>query len=146
MRRAAMIVASALLLGMMGCKAFQSIPDNPLPDQPNVPFGSMAWVYVDGRESGATPTTVQVRRGFGETTVAVVSGEQTQRIYEVERVYTSNRSDLEYSFGANSGMNIRTFDSEELNRDDDGRYMVPYYAQPIAIEDRHFGLTLIVTE
>lgn len=135
------------LLGAMGCSPKTKLPENPLPESPTVPVGTAAWIYIDGREKGVTPTTIQVRRGFGETTVALVAREETQRVYEVERVYTSSRSELDYTFGTSSiEGGVRTIDAEDLERDKKGRYLVPYYETPIAIEDRYFSLTILVLQ
>ncbi|ARA93222.1 MAG: hypothetical protein D6685_00205 [Bacteroidetes bacterium] len=138
---------AAVLLAAAGCTPRVKLPENPLPDTPTVPPGTSAWIYVDGREKGVTPNTIQVRRGFGETTVALVAWDETQRVYEIERYYTSNRSELDYSFGTTSiDGRVLTIDSETLERDKKGRYLVPYYASPIAIEDRHFNLTILVLQ
>ena len=102
-------------------------------------------VFVGDDEKGLTPGTFQVRRGFGEHLVTLRRGREVVRMFEVEPVYTSNAADLAFGFDRDTSGDMLRYDLSQLNVKNDGTYIIPHLGgQPLAIEDRKYGLTLVV--
>lgn len=104
-----------------------------------------ARVFIEGREKATTPATLQVRRGFGEVEVVLVAGGNDVRTFEVERVYTSDASSLNFSFWGESSASGKEYDVQNLPTRKNGTVIIPYSPNPIVVEDREYGLTLLVT-
>ncbi|GAB5519305.1 MAG: hypothetical protein RhofKO_15560 [Rhodothermales bacterium] len=140
------LVAVVTLLG--GCALLVPPKDDPreigqkyLVDARN-PFA--ANVFVDGRYKGTTPATIRVRRDEQYRIVTLHDADgHTLRTYELENVLTSNGTELAYSFNGSDDMGMRSYDSGELPVNDSS-LVVPYFANPVQVEDRDFRLTLIV--
>ncbi|HET6567286.1 MAG TPA: hypothetical protein VFG50_04920 [Rhodothermales bacterium] len=105
-----------------------------------------AEVYVEGKYRATTPTTLRLRRGFGEAEVTLKRGNNVVRQFAVLRVNSSNGTDLVFGYQGRSQNGMPTFDLTSLSQQKDGTYVIPYFAQPILIEDREYGLSLIVEE
>ncbi len=101
----------------------------------------VAQVYVEGKRKNVTPALVRVRRGFGERVITLRQNDEVVRTYEVEITNSSSANDLRYSVDRNG-----TIDVMELNVTRDSTFIIPYFPNGIAIEDREYGLTLVVQE
>jgi len=140
------MVAAVTILG--GCALLVAPKDDPreigqkyLIDARS-PFS--ANVFVDGRYKGTTPATIRVRRDeqFRVVTLHDANG-ITLRRYELENVLTSSGNELAYSFNGTDNAGIRSYDSGELPVNDSS-LVVPFFSNPVQVEDRDFRLTLIV--
>lgn len=105
-----------------------------------------AYVFVDGEAKAVTPATVVVRRGFGARLITLQVGQETERIFELETSYNSTTADLAYSYwpDASPTNDATTLDVGVLSTKNDTLFYVPYSSSPIEVEDRKYGLTLIV--
>ena len=107
-----------------------------------------AWIFVEGMQQSKTPATITVRRSFEVTNISLHVGadfEQVRR-YEIERVVTSNRRMLDYSFSGSVDGGYVTFTTTELSRDKKGTYIIPFYERPLQIIDHEYDLVLLVME
>lgn len=107
-----------------------------------------AWIFVEGVQQSATPATVVVRRSFEVTNVSLHVGADFDQVrrYEIERVVTSSRRMLDYSFRGKVTNGVPTFTADELSKDKKGNYIIPFYEYPIQILDNEYDLVLIVRE
>jgi hypothetical protein len=142
--RSARLVALVITTSYLaGCSFFAPRTSEP-PANLGPLTGNQAYVFVDGRYKTVTPAEVTIRRDFAEALVTLRVGKRTVRTFEVERTNTSNRSTLEYSFSGSSQSGYLTFDLAELPVVKDTIHVVPYYERPIQVQDRRYGLTLLV--
>lgn len=128
---------------LAGCSFFAPRKSEPPPNLGPL-MDNQAYVFVDGRYKTVTPAEVTLRRSFSEALVTLRVGKRTVRTFEVERYNTSNRSTLDYSFSGSTQSGYLTFDLGELPVVKDTIHIVPYYTRPIQVQDRRYGLTLIV--
>jgi len=107
-----------------------------------------AWVFVEGSQQGTTPATVRIRRDYEITNVSLHVGQNFDEVrrYEIERSVTSNRIMQDFTFQGASDGGILTFNSTELSHDSKGRFIVPFYQNPVQIVDHEYDLVLIVTQ
>lgn len=107
-----------------------------------------AWIFIDGMQQGTTPATVTLRREFGVDALSLHVGSRFEEVrrYEVERIITSSRRDLDYSFRGGFSNGTLTFNAAELSKDKDGTYVIPFYEVPIQIVDNDYDLLLIVKQ
>ena len=114
------------------------------------PPAKNAAVFVEGRHRGVTPATINVYRNRGEYEVVLKQGETVVRKYEIgiggeqrgpERHLID--MDLERDHG---GIGLRTFGLDDFESSDDIVYVIPYIANPIAIDDGEFGLILVIED
>ena len=105
-----------------------------------------AWIFVEGVQQNKTPATVKVRRSFEITNISLHVGANFEEVrrYEIERVVTSNRRMLEYSFSGSVDGGYITFNALELSKDKKGRYIIPYFNGPLQIIDNEYDLVLLV--
>jgi len=144
MKRVPFLLSSALCLLWLGCSASREA--TPATAQANTGAAitvMSAQVFVDGEDRGFTPKTVQVRRGFGESVISLHVGQHIVRTFELERAHTSNRSELDLT--PRTGRRS-TFDITDLNTTRNGVYLIPYFSGPVEIEDRQYGLTLVIEQ
>ncbi len=107
-------------------------------------------VLVEGRHRGVTPMTLNVSRARGEYEVALLSGKEVVRLYEIG-IGGNTRSperhiinmDLERD---NSGLGFKTFDLNDLESPNDTLYIIPYLPRTVTIDDRKYGLTLVISD
>ena len=144
---ASLLFVMVLAFGCGASKISKSEGDGGIEDAFNV---ESVTVFVEGRNRGVTPTTVNVVRSRGEYEVALVHGKEIVRFYEIghggdqrgpERHIIN--MDLERDL---SGLGYRTFDLDDLESPNDTLYVIPYVSQPISIDDRKYGLTLVITD
>ena len=142
-----LLLLVVLVLGCAPRKISKVEGDGGIEDAFNV---ESVTVFVEGRNRGVTPTTVNVVRSRGEYEVALVSGKEIVRFYEIghggdqrgpERHIIN--MDLERDL---SGLGYRTFDLADLESPNDTLYIIPYVSQPISIDDRKYGLTIVITD
>jgi len=107
-----------------------------------------AWIFVDGFQLNATPATITIRRSFEVSNVSLHVGPTFSEVrrYEIERSITSSRRMMDFSFRGSYDSGYLTFASTELSQDRKGRYIIPYYDNPIQIIDHEYDLILIVRE
>jgi hypothetical protein len=148
-----LILAGLLTLG--GCSSSKSTAEQP----PATPEGGeqakaadakkhrtnqQAYVFVDGEYVASTPAIVRVKRGFGAAAISLRVGKEERRRFEIEKARTSNRTTLDYSFGTDNFGGVQGYDLTDLNQNKAGTYFIPYYSHPIEVEDREYGLVLVV--
>lgn len=97
-------------------------------------------VLVEGDYRSTTPSTVEVRRSFGERHVSLYVNGEMVRAFEVEPVRTSNR---DWVSPTGSGP-MATIDVQNLPTQNDTLYIIPHFEHSVEIVDREFDLTLIV--
>lgn len=107
-----------------------------------------AWIFIEGSQQSITPATVTVRRSFEVTNVSLHVGSTFEEVrrYEIERSVTASRRMLDYSFSGSFSGGYMTFTANELSKDSKGRYIIPFYPNPIQIIDHEYDLVLIVRE
>ena len=107
-----------------------------------------AWIFVEGVQQVVTPATVTVRRSFEITNVSLHVGPNFDQVrrYEIERTVTGSRRTLDFSFRGSMNAAIVTFTVQELSRDKNGYYIIPFYDRPIQIIDHEYDLEIIVRE
>lgn len=136
-------IVVVLLLLTGACGSSKTVADEDLTDYDPQLIKS-ARVFVDGKEKAVTPATINIRRSFGEMDVSLVSGGKTVRRFELERTYTSEAGELEYSYFGDESGPVTQFDVSALSRTRKGAFIIPNMGQPIQIDDREYGLTLLV--
>lgn len=142
MKPAIFILVMLVLLG--GCRSSQKSAEN---DKKTSSVYAATRVYVNGRDRGAVPGTVRVRRSFNEDTVVLRKGRTVLRRYELERVYTSNASELVYGFSGSNSAEGTTFDLTSLKVSKDSTtYIIPHLSKQFVVEDRQYGLTLVIAD
>ena len=107
-------------------------------------------VFVEGRERGTTPMTLNIIRVRGEYEVELLQGRTLVRKFEIGHG-GDQRSPERHAMYMDlardqSGMGFRTFGLDDLETANDTLYMIPYLAQGITIEDRQYGLTMVITD
>ena len=107
-----------------------------------------AWLFIDGSQQGSTPATVRIRRDYEISNISLHVGKNFDEVrrYELERSVTSNRIMMDYTFQGSYDGEFLTFTSTELTRDQKGRYIVPFFTEPVQIIDHEYDLVLIVSE
>lgn len=108
-----------------------------------------AWIFIEGSQLGAaTPATVTVRRSFEVTNVSLHVGSAFEEVrrYEIERSVSASRRMMDYSFSGSFSGGYMTFTANELSKDRKGRYIIPFYSNPIQIIDHEYDLVMIVRE
>ena len=108
-----------------------------------------ASVYVEGRDRGVTPMTLRVIRSRGEFDVRLMQGKEVVRIYElahggVQRSPEQHALNMDLE-SDNATMGFRTLGLDDLESFNDTLYVVPYSPETIAIDDKKYGLTLLVS-
>lgn len=103
-------------------------------------------VLVDGRDMGIIPMTVRIRRSFGTREVTLWQAGKEIRTYELELNLSSEGSQLLQGFYSSRSMDGDAYDVESLPKAGDDVYVIPYAQRPLKIEDRQYGVTLLVAE
>ena len=142
------LLAIILVLVISGCSSTKSSKQKEeVEDAFNI---ASVNVMVEGKHRGVTPATVQVTRSWGEYEVVLLKGREIVRVYEIGHggdQRTPERHiinmDLERDLSA---YGYRTFDLSDLESPNDTLYFIPYIGQTIAIDDREYGLTLVVAD
>lgn len=139
-----------LVLLAAGCSSSRPDADETAikPEDAPPPAGN-AWVFVNNRQRGTTPMTIHVRRSFEENDISLRVGPKFQviRRYEIERAVSGNRRQLDFSFGSSSvAGGYRTIDVEDLRTTRKGIILIPYYEEPIQVEDHQYQLTILVEQ
>ncbi len=144
MPRHALFFAFAPLLLLMGCAQTERTKGPTRPAfavvEPDTSLTvKSAQVFVEGKYKNTTPAVVHVRRGFGERLIILRQDKDTVRTFEVEFANSSSASDLRYSIEGQG-----TLDLLDLNVTRDSTFIIPYTPNGIVVEDREYGLTLVV--
>lgn len=107
-----------------------------------------AWVFVEGVQQVVTPATITVRRSFEITNVSLHVGPNFDQVrrYEIERTITGSRRTLDFSFRGSLDGTYPTFTVQELSKDKNGYYIIPFFDRPIQIIDHEYDLEIIVRE
>ena len=103
-------------------------------------------VLVDGRDRGTVPATIRVRRSFGTRQVSLWQAGKEIRTYEIEITTTTEGTQTLQGFWSTRSMEGETYDVETLPKEGDDTYLIPYTPNRITIEDRAFGLTMLISE
>jgi hypothetical protein len=107
-------------------------------------------VMVEGRDRGLTPMILNVARNRGEYEIDLMHGRTLVRKFEIGHGGDQRSPERHAMYmdlaRDNSGMGFRTFDLADLESPNDTLYLIPYLPQGISIEDRKYGLTLIITD
>ena len=108
-----------------------------------------ARVFIEGRDRGVTPMTLRVIRSRGEYDVRLVQGQKVVRVFELAHggaQRSPERHAIEMDLGNdNSAMGFRTLEVDDLESVDDTLYIIPYLPETVAIDDKKYGLTLLVS-
>lgn len=135
-----------------GCATGRGASDGVVPDSSIAAAGSpmvysrAVHVLVDGRDRGMVPRTVQVRRSFGTRMVSLWQAGKEIRTYELMSSPTGEGRQLEYSFFGSQDPTSTVYDVSNLPTDGENEYIVPFSPGRITVEDREYGLMLIVEE
>lgn len=107
-----------------------------------------AWIFIEGVQQSATPATVTVRRSFEVANVSLHVGPEFKEVrrYDIERTITGSRRAIDFSFRGSLDGAYPTFTTQELSKDKDGVYIIPYYERAIQIIDHEYDLVIIVRE
>jgi hypothetical protein len=103
-------------------------------------------VLVDGRDKGTVPTTIRVRRSFGTQEVTLWQAGKEIRTYEIEISNTTEGTQTLQGFWSTRTMEGDSYDVESLPKDGEDTYRIPYTPNRITVEDRAFGLTMLISE
>jgi hypothetical protein len=103
-------------------------------------------VLVDGRDRGTVPTTIRVRRSFGTKQVTLWQAGKEIRTYEIEITTTTGGTQTLQGFWSTRTMEGDSYDVETLPKEGDDTYLIPYTPNRIKVEDRAFGLTMLISE
>ncbi len=150
-RFVANVLPLLVLVTLAGCAAGRGVNEGTGAaavgaEQDGAVHSNQVYVLVDGRERGALPTTVRVRRGMGARVVSLWRAGEEFRTYELQTVHTADGLSMTYSFFGESDAASTVYDVSTLPTDGDDTFIVPYSPQRLTIEDREYGLTLIVEE
>ena len=134
-----LVVAGTSLLP--GCASNKSLDSEPVKN---------AAIIVEGRHRGVTPATINVFRNQGEYDVKLMQGNKVVRQFEIgiggeQRGPERHIIDMDLERDQSS-FGLRTFGLDDFESPNDTLYVIPYVAQPIAIDDREYGLTLVITD
>jgi hypothetical protein len=102
-------------------------------------------VLVDGRDVGEIPRTVRVRRSFGTRAVSLWQAGEVIRKYEIPIYPTSEGEQTRMGFWGTRSIDGETYDVRNLPNEDE-TYQVPFSNGPMKIEDREYGVTLLIRE
>ncbi len=102
-------------------------------------------VLVDGRDVGPIPQTIRVRRSFGTREISLWKAGEEIRTYEIPISPTSEGDQTRMGFFGSSSADGESYDVRTLPNKDE-TYQVPYSDGPMKIEDRQYGVTLLIRE
>ncbi len=102
-------------------------------------------VLVDGRDVGTIPRTVRVRRSFGTRMVSLWQAGKEIRKYEIPISPTSEGDQTRMGFWGTQSLDGESYDVQNLPHEGE-TYQVPFSSQPMKIEDRQYGVTLLIRE
>lgn len=139
-----MIRSLLVTLLVAGCTSIHEDAVTPKAEAP--PGTESAAIFIDGKIRGNTPATVNIRRGFSEYSVTLNQGKRRVRTFEIEWGTSGEGSGLQYSFGAYTSGGYISYNLEDLPTRKDTIHVIPYFPHPVRVEDRQYGLTIIVTE
>ena len=103
-------------------------------------------VLVDGRDKGTVPTTIRVRRSFGTREVSLWQAGKEIRTYHLEFSATTEGTQTLQGFWSTRTTDGDANDVESLPKEGDDTYLIPYTPNRIRVEDRAFGLTMLISE
>jgi len=148
---AAFVVALLFFSGCVSTPAGVTVTSRTPKDatESNTPWQvKRAWVFVEGVQQVVTPATITVRRSFEITNVSLHVGPNFDQVrrYEIERTITGSRRTLDFSFRGSLDGTYPTFTVQELSKDKNGYYIIPFFDRPIQIIDHEYDLEIIVRE
>lgn len=134
-----LVLAAAALLP--GCASNKSIDSEPVKN---------AAIIVEGKHRGVTPATINVFRNRGEYEVKLMQGNRIVRQYEIgiggeQRGPERHILDMDLERDQSS-FGLRTFGLDDFESSNDTLYIIPYISQPIAVDDKEYGFTLVITD
>ena len=134
-----LVLAGTALLP--GCAANKSIESVPVKN---------AAIVVEGNHRGVTPATINIFRNRGEYNVQLMQGNKVVRQFEIgiggeQRGPERHILDMDLERDQ-STFGLRTFGLDDFETPNDTLYVIPYIAQPIAVDDKEYGLTLVITD
>lgn len=152
---------ACIALVLSGCATLFSGTDDSVTFS-SEPSGAM--VLVDGRNVGTTPVTVEIDRpGFGDADVTVQLEGYDTRQFELDKEFNTTAilnifapigflidavtgaiyklDPTTYTVNMESG--IISMNIDELERGEDGQYLVPDVSRTVVVEDAEAGLRLV---
>lgn len=143
-------VFPALFLGVLflltGCTQTSPVAEEDVVADSSRVYTQAVHVLVDGDDVGQTPRTVQVRRGFGTRKISLWQAGEEFRTYEIEISNTVAGDQMLQGFWSTDSMEGDTYDVQSLPNNGEGTFYIPYTEYPIKVEDRTYGLTLLVRD
>lgn len=142
------LVLLLALVGVAGCASSKKAdaPEAGVTQRPEL-YGRQVYVLVDGKQRGSVPGTVRVRRGMGARMVSLWQAGAEIRTYELQTVATADGSQLSNSFFGEEDATSTVYDVAHLpTARGENNFIVPYSRHRITVEDRTYGLTIIVDE
>ena len=110
-----------------------------------LPPVQQARIFLDGKDKGLTPRVLRVDRRFNYTEILLRIGKERVRIFEIERVASSNASEVLFSFSAEGSDGFyRELYVEDLPKKNDKYFYIPLLPNPLSITDRQYGLQILV--
>lgn len=102
-------------------------------------------IFIEGKYRTITPAIIRVfREGRSKTVALRDANGNRMRLYELEFTPASHAaSEVAYSFWGNSNAGVAQFDTQNLPKTDSS-FVVPFYNRVVQIDDRDFGLTMLI--
>lgn len=111
----------------------------------SVVYTNAIHVLVDGRDVGTIPQTVRVRRSFGTRVISLWRAGEEIRKYEIPIFPTSETEQTRMGFWSTRSVDGESYDVRNLPNKNE-TYQVPFSNGPMRIEDREYGVTLLIRE
>lgn len=102
-------------------------------------------IFIEGKYRTVTPAIIRVFREGRAKQVALRDGSGNRvRLYELEFSPASHAaSEIAYSFRTNNTAGVAQFDVQNLPKTDSS-FVVPFFNRVVQIDDRDFGLTMLI--
>lgn len=136
---------AGMLLLVAGCGSSSGAMMEATSQASSEAMPEQAFVYVLGEQRAVTPGTVRIRRDFGENEIEVRDKKgNVVRTYVVEMTASYNQNELVYSYWGNYSEHMPTYFVKDLNMDNHGNVVIPYFPREVAIRDDQLDLTMLV--
>ncbi len=108
-------------------------------------YGKAVYVLIDGRDAGPVPRTIRVYRSYGTREVSLFQQGKEIRKYEIGISATGVGEQARMGFWSSRSADGETYDVRTLPHKDEV-YLIPFSESPMRIEDRQYGLTMLIRE
>jgi hypothetical protein len=143
---ASILVAFTLFSVSLGACQSTTMFGDDRAEERGIVMAEPARILVNGKDRGTTPQTVRISRGRHELDVVLRQGRRNVRAFKVEETYSPNAAEIDFSFLGREENGTLRLTVEELPTKDDFTYVIPFYQNPLTIEDNQYGLTLLVAD